>query len=79
MPHYGTLANRVSKLMQYGMLSGSFVLAILLFQAERRSSQIKGKTEHQLIAELQAILMDGVALAALEYPEICDDVNGLDP
>lgn len=31
------------------------------------------------MAELRILAMDGVALAALEYPMACDDCNGLDP
>lgn len=62
-----------------GLLCGSFLLILVLLQAERRSHQITGKTEAQLMAGLQTLAMDGVALAALEYPMVCDDCNGLDP
>lgn len=61
------------------LLCGSICLIILLLQAERRSYRITGKTEGELMAELQTIAMDGVALAALEFPMVCDVCNGLDP
>ncbi len=61
------------------LILASVCMLGVLIKSELRNYRLSHMSELQLIAELQAVGMEGVTLVALEYPDVCSGSNGCDP